>query len=76
MPGLQSVGAAAVGQVADINKCMYTYKYQCVMAPLVIYFTYLEGRDVEMVVKDLGVANFMSNRFSSYVFKRPYACLC
>jgi hypothetical protein len=43
------------------------------MAVLVIDFTYLEGRDGEVVVKELAVADSMNNRVSLYVFKRPYA---
>jgi hypothetical protein len=43
------------------------------MSLLVIDFTYLEGRDGELVVKDLAAADFHGNRVSSYeyVFKRP-----
>ena len=37
-----------------------------------IDFTYLEGRDCELLVKELAVVDSHSNRFSSYVFKRPY----
>jgi rRNA maturation protein Rpf1 len=43
------------------------------MAVLVIDFTYLEGRDGELVVKELATADSQSNRVSSYAFKRPYA---
>jgi hypothetical protein len=38
---------------------------------LVIAFTYLEGRNGGIVVKELAAVDFQSNRFSSYVFKRP-----
>ena len=34
--------------------------------------TYLEGRDCDIVVKELAAVDFQSNRDSSYVFKRPY----
>jgi hypothetical protein len=52
---------------------MYTYNYQSAMALLVIDCTYSEGRDGELVVKELAAADSQSNRVSSYVFKRPYA---
>lgn len=35
--------------------------------------TYLEGRDVELVTKELAVADSKSNQISSYVFKTPYS---
>lgn len=42
------------------------------MSLLVIDFTYLEGRDGEIVVKELAVADSWGSRVSSYVFKSPY----
>jgi len=39
------------------------------MSVLVIDFTYLEGRDGDIVVKELAAVDFQSNRVSSYVFK-------
>lgn len=42
------------------------------MSLLVIDFTFLEGRDGELVVKELAAVDSHSNRVSSYVFKRPY----
>ena len=42
------------------------------MSLLVIDFSFLEGRDCEMVVKELAVVDSSNNRVSSYVFKRPY----
>jgi hypothetical protein len=39
---------------------------------MVIDFAFLEGRDNEIVVKELAVADYHSNRVSSYVFKRTY----
>ena len=42
------------------------------MSLLVSVFTYLEGRDGDTMVKELAAVDFQSNRFSSYVFKRPY----
>jgi hypothetical protein len=42
------------------------------MPLIAIDFTFLEGRDNEIVVKELAVAYSHSNRVSSYVFKRPY----
>jgi len=43
------------------------------MSLLVIDFTFLEGRDGELVVKELAVVDSHSNRASQYVFKRPYS---
>jgi hypothetical protein len=43
------------------------------MSLLVIDFIYLIGRDGELVVKELAVADSRNNRISSYMFKRPYA---
>jgi rRNA maturation protein Rpf1 len=42
------------------------------MLLLVIDFTFLEGWDNEIVVKELAVDDSHSNRVSSYIFKRPY----
>jgi hypothetical protein len=42
------------------------------MSLVVIDFTFLEGRDNEIVVKELTVAHSRSNKVSSYVFKKPY----
>jgi hypothetical protein len=42
------------------------------MSLVVIDFTFLVGRDNEIVVKELAVAHSRSNRMSSYVFKKPY----
>jgi len=44
-------------QVADINKGTYIQTYQSTMSLIVIDFTFLEGRDNEIVVKDLAVAD-------------------
>ena len=38
-----------------------------------IDFTYLEGKDGELVVKELAAVDSHSNRVSSYVFKKPYS---
>ena len=43
------------------------------MSLLVTDFTYLEGRNGELVVKDLAAVDSHGNRASSYVFKRPYS---
>jgi hypothetical protein len=59
-------------QIADINKGTYIQIYQSTMSLIVIDFTFLEGRDNEIVVKELAVADSHNNRISSYVFKRPY----
>jgi hypothetical protein len=38
---------------------------------LVIDFTFLDGRDGDIVVKQLAAVDFHCNRFSSYIFKKP-----
>ena len=58
-------GAAAVVQVADIIKGKHTKNYQSAMSLLVIEFTYLEGREGEIVVKELAAVDSHSNRASS-----------
>jgi len=70
---LQPVGAAAVVEVADINKGKFTHDYQSATSLLVIEFTFLEGRDGELVVKELAAVDSHSDRVSSYVFQRPYS---
>ena len=40
-------------QVADITKGKFTHEYQSVMSLLVVDFKMLEGRNGELVVKDL-----------------------
>ena len=51
MPRLQPVeAAAAIVQVAGINKVKLTPNYQSGMSLLVIEFTFLEWRDGEIVV--------------------------
>ena len=42
------------------------------MSLIAIHFTFLEGRDGEIVVKELEVVDSSNNRVSSYVFKSPY----
>jgi len=42
------------------------------MSLIVIDFTFLEGRDNEIMVKELAVADSHINRVSSCVLKRPY----
>ena len=64
--------AAAVVQVADRNKGKSPHDYQSPISLLVIDFTYLEERDVELVVKELVAVDSHSNGVSSYVFKVPY----
>jgi len=46
--------------------------YQSTMSLLVIDFTHWEGRDGDIVVKELAAVDCHSNTVSSYVFKRPY----
>ena len=73
-PALRPVGATAeVVQIADINKGKFTHDYQSAISLLVIDFMFLEGRDGELVLKELAVVDSHSNRVSSYVFKRPYS---
>ena len=43
------------------------------MCLLGIDFTYLDGRDGEIVVKELATVDSNCNQVSSYVFKRPYS---
>jgi len=71
---MQPVGAAAVVQIAGINKSTYTQDYQSAISLLVIDFTFLEGRDGEIVVNcRLATVDSHSNRDSSCVFKRSYS---
>ena len=42
------------------------------MSLIAIDFTFLEGRDGEIVVKELTVVDSHNNRVSSYVSKGPY----
>jgi hypothetical protein len=67
VPRLRPVGAAAaaVVQMADINNGKVTRDYQSAMSLLVIDFTFLEGRDGELVVKELAFIDSHSNRVSS-----------
>ena len=65
VPRLRPFGAVAAGvQVADINKSKFTHDYQYLMFLLVIDFTFLEGRDGELVVKKLAVVDSHSKRVS------------
>ena len=50
MSRLLPVEAATVVQATDINKLRTLIFYQSTMSLLVIYFTYLEGRDVDVVI--------------------------
>ena len=70
---LQPVGVAAVVLGTNINKVCTHLFYQSTISLLVIDFTFLKGRDGELVVKELAVIVSHSNRVSSYVFKRPYS---
>jgi len=54
-------------QSADINKVTYTQDYQSAMSLLVIDFTFLEGRDGEILVKEFSAIDSHSNRTSSYL---------
>ena len=64
--------SAAVVQISSINNGTYTDYCQSKMSLLVIDFTYLEGKDGELVVKELVTVD-SHNGVSSYVFKRPYS---
>ena len=59
-------GVAAVVQVADINKATFIQTYQSTMVLIANDCTFLEGRDNEIVVKELAVADCHINRVSSY----------
>ena len=59
-------------QTSNINKVRTLIFYQSTMSLLVIDFTYFEGRDGDIVVKELAAVDIQSNRVSSYVFKWPY----
>jgi len=52
-------------QIAAINKGTYIETYQSTMSLIVIDFTFLEGRDNEIVVKELGFADSHINRVTS-----------
>ena len=54
------------------RKGKFTQNYQSAMSLLVFHFTFLEGRDGDIVVKELAAVDSHNNRVSSYVFKRPY----
>ena len=50
---LRTVGAAAaVVQIADINKGKFTHDFQSAASLLLIDFTFLEGRDGDLMVTD------------------------
>ena len=66
------IGEAAFVQSMDINKVRTVTFSQSTMSLLVIDFTYLEGRDGDIMFKELAALESHSNRISSYVFKRPY----
>jgi len=51
-------------QVADIHKGKFTHDYQSAMSFLVTEFTFLKGRDGELVVKEVVAVDSHSNRFS------------
>jgi hypothetical protein len=64
-------------QIADISKGTYIYTYQSTMQLIVIDFTFLEGRDNE-IVKELAVANSHVNSFVMSLKDRTdgkYLCL-
>jgi hypothetical protein len=70
---LRPFGAtAAVVQGPDINKGTYIQIYQSTISLKMIGFTFLKGLDNEIVGKEVAVADYHSNRVSSYVFKRLY----
>jgi hypothetical protein len=52
-------------QGLTIDKGTYVHIYQSIMSLVVIDFTFLEGRDNEILVQDLAVADSRSNRASS-----------
>jgi len=52
-------------QIADINKGTYIQTYQSTMSLIVNDFTFLKGRDNEIVVKELAVVDSHVNSVSS-----------
>jgi len=58
-------------QTTNMNKVGTFIFYQLTMSLLVIDFTYLVGRDGDVVVKELAAVDFHSNRVASYLFNRP-----
>ena len=52
-------------QTTNINNVRTFIFYQLAMSLLVIVFTYLEGRDGDVVVKELAAVNFQSNSVAS-----------
>jgi len=67
-------------QTTNINKVRTLVYHQLTMPLFVIDFTYFQGRDGDIIVKELAALDFRSNRVASYVFKRPtfgknYQCL-
>ena len=57
-------------QVPGINEGTTIIFNQSAMSLLVIDFTYLEGRDGELLVKELAAVDSHRNRVSSYIFKK------
>ena len=69
---MQPLGAsAAVVQISSINNGTYTNFCLSKMSLLVVDFTYLEGKDGELVVKESATVDSHNNRVSSYMFKGP-----
>ena len=58
----------------NISKVRTLIFCQLTMSLLVTDFTYLEGKDGDIVVKELAAVDFLSNRLGSYLLKRPYCC--
>ena len=52
-------------QVTGINKGKFAHIYQSALSLLVIDFTYLDGRDGDLVVKELAAVDSHSKRVSS-----------
>jgi hypothetical protein len=70
VPRLQPVGAsAAIVQFSSRNKGTYIQNCQSTMSLLVIDFTYLEGKNGELVVKELAAVDSYSSRVSSMCLK-------
>ena len=57
---------------SGINKGTCTHNYHSAICLLLIDFTYLEGKDDEIVAKELAAVYSHSNRVSSNGFKKPY----
>jgi len=66
--------SSSILQTKNINKLRTLIFHQLTMSLLVIDFKYLEGRDGDIVVKELVAVDFQSTKVVLCVFKKPYGC--